>query len=130
MDSEAPLKRTPRGMKDVFGGVAGYTSTIDSFLRFVNCYDPDLIDSRQAFVETLYGVNEKLTVAQMKSLFTTYKNLYVVVRTKGMYTVVRTQGAYVMLTTNALKRRFAASHFTQVFRSSQGNFLVFQKENL
>lgn len=130
MDSEAPLKRTPRGMKDVFGGVAGYTSTIDSFLRFVNCYDPDLIDTRQAFVETLFGVNKKLTAAQMESLFTTYKNMCVVVRAKGMYTVVRTQGAYVMLTRNALKRRFAASHFTQVFRSSQGNFLVFQKENL
>ncbi len=130
MDSEAPLKRTPRGMKEVFGGVAGYTSTIDSFLRFVNCYAPELIDTRQAFVETLYGVNEKLTAAQMNLFFTAYKNLYVVVRAKGMYTVVRTQGAYVMLTTNALKRRFAASNFTQVFRSSQGNFLVFQKETL
>jgi hypothetical protein len=130
MDSEAPLKRAPMGTKEVFGGVAGYTSTIDSFLRFVNCYEPDLIERRQAFVETLYGVNEKLTTEEMKSLFETHKNMYVVVRTKGMYTVIKTQGSYVMLPTNTIKRRFTEKHFTQIFRSSKGNFLVFQKENL
>ena len=130
MDSEAPLKRAPLGMKDVFGGVAGYTSTIDSFLRFVNCYDPDLIETRQAFVETLYGANEKLTTEEMKSLFEAHENMYVVVRAKGMYTVIKTQGSYVMLPTNIIKRRFADARFTQVFRSSKGNFLVFQKENL
>lgn len=108
MDNEVPLGRAPIGMSGIYSGEPGYGSTIDSYLRLINGYDPDLIDTRQAHVKRIYAANRKGTDTEMKKFFNAHKNMYVVVRTK------------------ALEDKFKGENFDQVFRSSQGNFLVFQ----
>lgn len=108
MDRAAPMSSGPIGMKDIYAGEPGYRWKIDTFLRQMNCYDPSLIDIRQALVKRIYNPKAFITDTEIEELQNTFINVYVVDRTQ------------------ALAGNMNREKFNQVFRSSQGQFLVHQ----
>ncbi|MBW1854084.1 MAG: hypothetical protein JRJ00_05290 [Deltaproteobacteria bacterium] len=110
MDRESTSKPLPAAMKGT-NGSPGYGFTIDTFLRRVYGYDSALIDKRRAIVKSIYNPNQKLTDSEVETLFNAYENTYIVVRTK------------------ALEDKFRQGKLNQVFRSSKGHFILYQKES-
>jgi len=109
MDRESTSKPLPAAMKGT-NGSPGYGFTIDTFLRR-DGYDSALIDKRRAIVKSMYNPNQKLTDREVETLFNAYENIYIVVRTK------------------ALEDKFRQGKLNQVFRSSKGHFILYQKES-
>jgi len=109
MDRESTSKPLPGVMKGT-NGSPGYGFTIDTFLRR-DGYDSALIDKRRAIVKSMYNPNQKLTDREVETLFNAYENIYIVVRTK------------------ALEDKFRQGKLNQVFRSSKGHFILYQKES-
>ena len=91
------------------GGGPGYSYRIDTFLRLINGYDPDLLNRRQALVKSIYDTKKNLNDEKMKEFFDSHKNIYFVVRTKK------------------IKHKFNQAKFKQVFRSSKGHILIYKK---
>jgi hypothetical protein len=108
VDRAGPMSSVPIGMKGIYGGEPGYSWKIDTFLRHMNCYDPDLIDRRQALVKRIYNPKGLITDREIEELQNTFINVYVIDRTQ------------------ALPSDLNREKFNQVFRSSQGQFLVHQ----
>jgi len=78
------------------------------FVRLVWGYDIDLVRKRNNIVYIIYSSNRSLTSKQKDELFASGSNVYVIVRRA------------------IIKLAFNRQEFVEVFRSSQGNFLVYQ----
>ena len=109
MDRKETRRGLMRGMSDIWGVEPGYGYRIDTFLRLINGYDPDLLNRRQALVKSIYDTKKNLNDEKMKEFFDSHKNIYFVVRTKK------------------IKHKFNQAKFKQVFRSSKGHILIYQK---
>lgn len=77
------------------------------FFQSIWGYDADLVRKRNNIVYSIYSSNRQLSSGQKEELFA-YNNIYVIVRK-----------AFV-------RRAFSKEGFNEVFRSSQGNFLVYR----
>ncbi len=88
----------------------GYSAPIKDILLMCG-YDYNLIEKRRRIVKGIYDITQKSLDKETEDFFSLNKDIYIVVRTK------------------AIESKFNQNRFDRVFKSAEGNFLVYKPKN-